>query len=227
MSTAGSIKEKPGYTARLIGYLSICMLAAAFGSMLGTIWFPYWVIFGTFGLASAIGLNILSQSRARSEAVKRREIVALRTEKNLNKIVDIEESFNEVIGAVHQIQSDIADAKKHQRESDAETRVPLHKPVTITPLRGSTETANESFGGSLRNISSRGFSLAHDCFLERGYVFLEFALENQEPLKFIADILWCERQAAGQYFSGGKFLELVAAADAGSANPDFAQSHGS
>ncbi len=219
----GRIKENPGYTARLIGYLSICMLAAAFGSMLGTIWFRYWLIFGTFGLVSAIGLNILSQSRAQSEASNRRKMVALQAEKNLDKIVDIEESFDAILGAVRQIQSDITGVKKHSGRSTAETRTSLLKPVTITPLRGSPGAASEPFVGSLRNISSHGFSLVHDCFLQRGYVLLEFAIKNQEPVMFIADLLWCERQDGGQYFSGGKFLELVSSVDTDSAKPDFAQ----
>ncbi len=219
----GRIREKPGYTARLIGYLSICMLAAAFGSMLGTIWFRYWLIFGTFGLVSAIGLNMLSRSRAQSEAANRRKMIALQAEKNLDKIVDIEESFDAILAAVRQIQSDITDAKKHRRRSNTDKRVSLLKPVTITPLRESPGATSESFVGSLRNISSHGFSLVHDCFLQRGYVLLEYSLENQETVMFIADLLWCERQAGGQYFSGGKFLELVSSVDTDSAKPDFAQ----
>lgn len=221
----GRIREKPGYTAGLIGYLSVCMLAAAFGSMLGTIWFRYWLIFGTFGLVSAIGLNILSRSRAQSEAANRRKMVALQAEKNLDKIVDIEESFDAILGAVRQIQSDITGAKKHRRRSNADTRVSLLKPVTITPLRESPGAASESFVGSLRNISSHGFGLLPDCFLQRGYVLLEFTLENQDPVMFIADLLWCERQTTGRYFSGGKFLELVSSVDTGSTKPDLAQAH--
>ena len=40
-------------------------------------------------------------------------------------------------------------------------------------------------------------------------MILEFELENSKPIRFIADLLWCEPQPDGQFFSGGKLLELV------------------
>ena len=204
--------EKPGYVARLIGYLSLCMLAAAFGSMFGDKLLVYWLIFGTFGLVSAIGLNMISQSRTRYKELNEKKKLLQQAEKNLNKIVEIEESFDAIADAVRHIQSDIEITQKHQA-------------VTITPLNKSPGTTGEHFEGTLWNISTNGFSLAHDFCLQRGYVLLLFALENREPIQFIADLLWCERQTDGRYFSGGKFLELVASVDVGSEKTDFAETH--
>ncbi len=203
------------------------MLAAAIGSQLDNVWSRYWLIFGTLGLVSAIGLYVLSQARARAEEMNRRIKASLQIEKNVNKIVDIEESFDAIISAVRYIQLDIAEMGNHPLGAGAETRMAMLKPVTITPVGELPGLESESFVGTLRNISSRGFSLAHDHFLERGYVLLLFAFENHKPIQLIADILWCEHQSGGQYFSGGKFLELVSSDETGSLKPDYAQAHGS
>jgi hypothetical protein len=70
----------------------------------------------------------------------------------------------------------------------------------------------------VRNISRYGFGLAHNQQLERGLVLLKCELENGEPLRFIADVLWCELQDSGCYFSGGKILEVISPSDAQAAH---------
>ena len=81
--------------------------------------------------------------------------------------------------------------------------------MTITPLEWSRKITEKSVVGHVRNISGYGFGLAHECLLQPGYVLLEFELENHEPVEFIADLLWCEAQPNGKFFSGGKLLEVV------------------
>ena len=45
---------RSGQLTKLIAYLSVCMLAAAFGALIGPVWSYWWALFGTFGLSSAI-----------------------------------------------------------------------------------------------------------------------------------------------------------------------------
>ena len=92
--------EKPGYVAKLIGYLSFGMLAAAVGSTLGETWSRVWFVFGMLGLVSALGLNVMSRAHARSKYLKKKKNLLLQAEKHLNKIVGVEESFDEISEAV-------------------------------------------------------------------------------------------------------------------------------
>jgi hypothetical protein len=203
---------------RLIAYLSLCMLAAAFGAVVGQAWCRWWAIFGAFGLASAVGLDVLNRSRTRRADRARREQLALKAERKLDEVTGDMESSAAIRAALHQFQAGAADPAFQGANCQAAPRLPLNKPATITPLLRSCEDASYRLGkplaGCVRNISRYGFGLAHDQRLERGFVLLEFDLENSEPLRFIADVLWCELQDNGRYSSGGKILEMVSPSDA-------------
>jgi len=61
--------EKPAKSttrsiAHLIAWLSVCMLAAAWGSVLGPGWTLPWMHWGAFGLAAAVGLGVSDRLRA-------------------------------------------------------------------------------------------------------------------------------------------------------------------
>ncbi len=203
---------------RLIAYLSLCMLAAAFGAMVGPAWCRWWAIFGSFGLASAIGLDVLNRSRERVAAHTRRKRLALKAERKLNEMISDLESSGAIRAALRQFQPGATDPTPQGANGQTEPRLSLNKPATITPLLRSSGDAGgrrgEPLAGRVRNVSRHGFGLAHDQRLERGFVLLEFDLENGEPLQFIADVLWCELQDTGCYFSGGKFLEVVSPSEA-------------
>ena len=211
----GAAKSAP--LTQLIAYLSLCMLAAAFGAMLGPVWSRWWAIFGTFGLVSAIGLRVLNRSRARLADRTRGKQLALKAERRLDEMMGDMESSGAIRAALRQFQPGATDPTPQGTNCQAEPRLPLNKPATITPLFRSSGDAGYRLGEPLavrvRNISPHGFSLAHDQRMERGFVLLDFDLENGEPMQFIADVLWCELQDSGCYLSGGKLLEVVGPSD--------------
>ena len=202
---------------RLIAYLSLCMLAAAFGGMLGPAWCGWWAIFGTFGLASAVGLDVLNRSRARLADHRRREQLALKAERKLDEMMGDLESSGAIHAALRQFQPGAPDPTPPDANRRAEPRLPFNKPVTIMRLlrysSGAIDRLGEPLVGRVRNISRHGFGLAHDQRLERGLVLLEFDLENGEPIQFIADVFWCELQESGCYFSGGRISEVASPSD--------------
>jgi hypothetical protein len=210
---------------RLIAYLSLCMLAAAFGAMVGPAWSRWWAIFGTFGLVSAVGLDVLNRSRARrADHMRRmrRSQLARKAERKLDEMMGDTESSAAIRAALRQFQPGATDPTPQGTNCQAEPRLPLNKPATITRLLRSSGDAGyrlgESLAGRVRNISRYGFGLAHNQQLERGLVLLKCELENGEPLRFIADVLWCELQDSGCYFSGGKILEVISPSDAQAAH---------
>lgn len=203
---------------RLIAYVSVSMLAAAFGAMVGPVWCRWWAIFGAFGLASAIGLDVLNRSHARLAAHARRKQLALKAERKLDAIIGDLESSGAIRAALRQFDPNGTDPTPQGPNRQAEPSRPLNKPVTITRLfrssRGAGHRLGKPLAGRVRSISRSGFGLAHDQRLERGVVLLEFALENGNPLQLVADVLWCELQESGCYFSGGKFLDVMGPSEA-------------
>jgi hypothetical protein len=216
LSVDDAAKSAP--LTRLIAYLSLCMLAAAFGAMVGPAWSRWWAIFGTFGLASAVGLDVLNRSRARLANQTRRKQLSLQAGGKLDEMMSDMESSTAIRAALRQFQPGATDSTRQGTNCQAEPRLPLNKPATITRLLRSSGDAGyrlgESLAGRVRNISRYGFGLAHNQQLEQGLVLLKCELENGEPLRFIADVLWCELQDSGCYFSGGKILEVIRPSDA-------------
>ena len=204
-----SVAGKSGSVTRLIAYLSVCMLAAAFGSMLDQVWGRWWAIFGTFGLTSAVALDALCRCRARAEDFKKRGKLSSQAKKHVDKMMREIEASDAMLAALHRIQPKITDSEPQRGDSRADPRRPVNAPVTITLVCPSSGKLGESFRGSIRNISRHGVGLAHDRCLEREFVLLEIEGKNGEPILFIAHVLWCELQASGQYFSGGKLVELL------------------
>jgi hypothetical protein len=202
----------------LIAYLSLCMLAAAFGAVVGPAWCRSWAIFGTFGLASATGLDVLNRSRARLAGDARRKQLALKAESKLDEIMADMESSGAVRAALRQLQEGAVDPTPQGADCRVEPRLPLDKPARITPLLQYSSEAVERMGeplaGRLRNISRHGFGLVHDERLERGLVLLEIDFGRGEPLQLIGGVPWCEIQDSGCYFSDGKILEMVSPNDA-------------
>ena len=212
------VVPKSAPLTRLIAYLSLCMLAAAFGALVGPVWSRWWAIFGAFGLASALGLDVLNRSRARWADDSRRKQLALKAERKLDEMLGDLRSSGAIRAALRQFQPGATDPTPPGTNCQAEPRPPLNKPAKITRLRRSAGDAGyrlgEPLAGRVRNFSGYGFGLAHDQRLERGPVLLEFDLENGAPLQLVADVLWCELQDSGCYFSGGKILEVVSLGEA-------------
>ena len=203
---------------RMIAYFSVCMLGAAFGGMVGPAWCRWWMTFGTFGLASAVGLDVLNRSRVRLADDKRRKQFALKSERKVDEMMGDMESFRAIRTALHQLQPGVMDPTAEGANCQTEPRLSLNKPATITRLFRSSGDTGYQLGkpqaGRVLNISLYGFGLAHDQRLEHGIFLLEFDLENGVPLQFIADVLWCKLQDNGGYFSGGKLLDVLIPSDA-------------
>jgi len=203
------VAGKSGSVTRLIAYLSVCMLAAAFGSMLDQVWGRWWAIFGTFGLTSAVALDALCRCRARAEDLRKREKLSSQAKKHVDKMMREIEASDAMLAALHRIQPKITDSEPQRGDVRANPRQPVNASVTITPVCPLSGKLGESFTGHVRNISRHGVGLAHDRCLKREFVLLEIEGTNGEPILFVANLLWCELQASGQYFSGGKLVELL------------------
>lgn len=207
-------RSKP--LTEVIAGFSLCMLAAAFGSILGPEWCRSWAIFGAFGLVSAVGLDVFRRAQEQLREKERDARMAVLAEQNLNKVVTDLESSSTIREALRRVQRDSVSTATRSPTGCTNSRSAAQRRVTITRLRGRSKTSEnwmgDSFTGYTRDISSHGSShgvgLAHSQHLERGPVLLTFELGNGEHVSFVADMLWCESQGDGQYFSGGKLLDV-------------------
>jgi hypothetical protein len=95
---------KSGRLTKLIAYLSLCMLAAAFGAIIGPAWSQWWAIFGSFGLASAVGLDVAGRLRARLADDARDTQVAMKAAQRLDDILSARDAVDVLRSAFRQLQ---------------------------------------------------------------------------------------------------------------------------
>lgn len=193
------------------------MLAAAFGGFLGPVWSCWWMLFGAFGLASAVGLDIADRSRARRVDRVRNERLALRVARKLDELLSDLEVSDAIRAALRLLQPDAGDPAAGVTGDRPKAKLSLDKPATIRRLLRSAGNPDyrpgEPLAGRLRNVSQYDIGLAHDQRLERGFVLVECELENGRSIQFVGEVLWCERQGDGCYFSGGKLLDVSSPSD--------------
>lgn len=84
MSQAGASHS----VSTLIAWLSVCMLAAAWGSSLGPDWALSWMEWGAFGLVAAVGLNISERVRAMQRQNAEKRAALDRLESRLDLVMD-------------------------------------------------------------------------------------------------------------------------------------------
>jgi hypothetical protein len=187
--------------------------------MIGPLWSHWWAIFGTFGLASALGLDVVNRSRARLAAETHRKRLAREAERKLDEVMGDMQSTSAVRAALRQFQSGATAPAPRGANGQGVPRLSLNKPARITRLLqysgGVVQRMGDPLPGRVRNVSRQGFGLVHDERLDRGLVLLEIDLENGEPLQLLGGVLWCELQESGCYFSGGKILEVCAGGTTG------------
>lgn len=204
--------------SELIAWLSVCMLAASWATTFDPSWGRCWAIFGAFGLTSALGMDVLKRSQQQRQIRARNRRTTRRAERNLDKEIDGMESSTAVRFAVVRLKQSLAKAQANRRHSAAQPGPPSNDEVTLTRLYGWPKVVcdrmAESVAGRLRGISRQGAELVHDRRIERGLVLLACPLDPARQVHFIADVLWCELQNDGRYFSRAKLIDVLTTEDA-------------
>jgi hypothetical protein len=219
----------------LIAWLSLCLLAAAWGHALDAQWQTIWSEIGAFGLAAAVGLGALEKTRAaRAERVYNR-VMQTRVECGLARLNEHSAAVDSINTAVRRLAEHAA--KRRSSEIASVPRVKRHgqtqllsdTPLEIVPVEDQDEPFDSKsvapITGALRQISSQGVTFEHVQPFVARIVLLTFKLTD-EQLSFVVDVMWSQQTADG-YTSGGTVLAvgvpaLPAATDA---TPELTPEH--
>src|SRR5262249_30171443 len=157
----------------LIGWLSVCMLAAAWGHTLDDHWQNIWIKGGSVGLIAALMLERIEKVQLLRETKAREKASRLFAESRLAEVNEQNTVLDSVQEAIRQLTKDGRN-KLYQRPLEV-VPVPMDDP-TFDP-----DTA-DSISGSLLKISTSSVSFAHTQeFLER-MVLLKFKLTQRQPI---------------------------------------------
>jgi hypothetical protein len=198
----------------LIGWLSVCLLAAAMGRALDERWQVVWTEMGAFGLAAAVGLASLERVRQAREQRRRDRAMQARFECGLARLNQHSATIDAIHGAVRKLARRAAfelrgklDVTPRNRRRD-EMELVADYPLEIAPIDEGTDSGDEPppLRGVLEQISSRVVSFRHDEPIPTRTVLLTFRL-GDERLSFVVEITWT-KMAEGAYSSGGTVLAV-------------------
>ncbi len=210
--------------ANLIGWLSLVMLAAAWGSVLSSQIQTVWMYFGTLGLISAVGLDI--RRRARVFQTKRHGSKELhkRVMQDLTRLAAQGANTDEIRKALQWIADTQQQGKILTKEQRAQVRIPVSIPIQLTPASVESEGQSQREAGCSRalvcEISSRGVGLLHRHRIADRKLILTFDLNDGQSMSLAAEHLWSERLVDGTYASGCKVLDVLTHANCTSRKPD-------
>ncbi len=200
----------------LIAWLSLCLLAAAFGHALDAQWQIIWAEAGAFGLASAVGLGALEKTRAaRAERVYNR-VMQMRVECGLARLNEHSAAVDSINTAVRRLvehasmrrSTDVASAPRVKRRW--QTQLLSDTPLEIVPVEDQDEPFDSKsvtpITGALRQISSQGVTFEHEEAFAARIVLLTFKLTD-EQISFVVDVMWSQKTVDG-YTSGGTVLAV-------------------
>ena len=219
----------------LIAWLSLCLLAAAWGHALDAEWQIIWAEIGAFGLTAAVGLGALEKTRnARAERIYNR-LMQSRVECGLARLNEHSAAVDSINMAVRRLaehaakrrSSEIASVSRVKRRW--QTQLLSDTPLEIVPVEDQDVPFDVKsvapIAGTLRQISSQGVTFEHDEAFAARIVLLTFKLTD-EQLSFVVDVMWSQKAVDG-YTSGGTVLAVgvPAALEAAEAKPELTPAH--
>jgi hypothetical protein len=207
----------------LIAWVSVCLLAAAWGRGLDERWRPLWADSGASGLAAAIGLSHVRIRRDEQQRRKRDAHSRARVECGLDR-------FNQRSAAIDAIQAAVSRLVQFAEQSraprsdgtpsmpDRQTIDPLAGlRLEITPVDDVADTgtiaASHALPGTIQTLTSRTASFSHAAPFEGRHCLLTFDLGDTRRLSFVVDVLWTQ-SAAGHFTSSGSILAAGVPQDA-------------
>ncbi len=204
----------------LMAWLSVCILAAAWGKSLDNQLQAQWSMLGLYGLVASVGLGVLEKSRNMRLKRARQSAIQARTTFGLARITEqgaAREAINSAVRRVtNSVGADTSSGAAHrrrqmkerrsERRSDHLGRLPMEITVVIDHDDLSCDLS-EPFPGTLRDISAGGISFLHAVPIEGRIVVLTIRLPDDNHLSFVAESLWTDATNEG-FVSGGSILDV-------------------
>jgi hypothetical protein len=199
----------------LTAWLSLCILAAAWGRSLDEHWQGIWASLGAYGLAASVGLGILEKARLTHQKKLRDSALKSRVECGLERLNEQGATLDSINAAIRRLRAHATRQARGPstagRARPGERSSPLGRlPMVIAPVVDHDESSCEladSIPGCLREISLHGVSFCHAKPFVARVAVLTFDLDERQRLSFVVDVLWTEASAEC-FVTGGTVLAV-------------------
>ncbi|HTM52955.1 MAG TPA: hypothetical protein VL175_02965 [Pirellulales bacterium] len=200
----------------MIAWLSVCVLAAAWGHVLDERWQVIWSEVGAFGIVSAAGLGAIEKVRAARTERSYNRVMQARVECGLARLNEHSATVDSINAAVRRLAEQAA---RRRTELGTQPRAKRHwhpqllsdYPLEVIPVEDRDEpfdnTSISPIPGVLRQMSTQGVSFEHDESFSTRIVLLHFRLADEQQLSFVVDVMWTQKTVNG-FTSGGTVLAV-------------------
>jgi hypothetical protein len=180
----------------LIGWISLCMLAAAWGRTIDPEWQNLWGKAGAIGLVGAVIFDRADRARKQRQLKIEEESARATSEDRLSRLNEYEETQKSVVVAVHEL-SAFAGSDLNQ--------YPLKvRCVTVNDESYEVDWTH-AVHGELIIISANSVCFSHEEDCSTRIVLLEFKLQKNKTLCFVVAIAGTQSTDNG-YISTGSLL---------------------
>jgi hypothetical protein len=202
----------------LTAWLSLCILAAAWGRSLDERWQPIWADIGAYGLAASVGLSFLERARLAHHKWSQVRAIRARTECGLARLNEHGAVLDSINTAIRRLQNCAsrnssalpATPTSWRVRASVRSRWLASLAMNVTPI---VEQGDEQFEralgvrGTLRQISARGLSFCHTQAFPGRIAVLTFELDDGPPLSFVVEVQRTEVSPEG-FLTHGAILEV-------------------
>ena len=200
----------------LIAWLSLCILAAAWGRSLDERWQSIWASAGMFGLTAAVGLGIIERARIAHRSQARAKALQSRADFGLARLNEEGATRGAISVALRRLHDQVAErgtagfGPNDSRQPADKECIRSELPVRITPVVD-LDDENCELGtpvhGVLREISLRCVSFIHAKPFIGRIAVLTFKIGEHQQISFVTDVMWTESMRGG-FISGGTVLDV-------------------
>ncbi len=198
----------------LIGWISVCLLAGAYGRSLDERWQQVWAQMGALGLAAALGLSSIDRLRQARMRQLRNLAMQARFEFGLDRMHQHTATIDSINAAVRQLAQQAAydmrgklgTAQRNRRRDQLD--LISDYPLEIVPVdeRGESSILLPPLVGTLQQVSSRVISFEHIEAVPTRTVMLNFHA-REKRLSFVVEVTWTQK-IDGAFSSGGTVLAV-------------------
>jgi hypothetical protein len=197
----------------IIAWLSTCLLAGGASTLFNESSRTMWLIWGCFGLAAAVGLDITARVRERMQKERLKLIATRRLERDMEHEAEEKELNAAIREAVANMLGRTASAPQTAASCRPQDRFPCDLDVELLVDQVVQEAARNrgicGRVGRVTNLSEVGFELTLTEPLSRGRTKMVITTASGDRQTMLGEVLWCGPQPDGSIAAGGRFLKVV------------------
>jgi hypothetical protein len=199
--------------ATTIGWVSTCMLACGVSALFSESTRSMSMIWGSFGLTSAVGLDVAARFRERARVAKMKVSLSKRLDRDMRYETEAKAANADIREAVARLLGRTLPTLQVAETRRTLERYPCDLGVELRVYQRSRGLAVKENAGKrparITNLSESGFELLlHEPVPHQRMTMVVAAADGRSQTMF-GEVLWSAPQEDGSTVAGGRFLDAL------------------